>query len=265
MSSPFIEAFTFINDQKDLLWTLLKEHVVLSAEAVAISIGLGVPLGVFLGHLHRFSFLAINISNLGRALPSLAILAILLPVFGFGTVDVLIALVVLGFPPILTNAYVAVEQVDPEMVDAAKGIGLRPWQVLARVELPLSLPLVFAGIRTSAVFVVATAALAGIFGGGGLGNIFNNRESYGLDGVIGASYVLIVLAFLVQLAFMALERAMTPAGLKLSRKVAAGEMAVTPESLDADSPDLVGTEDEGAPSQGVHAATGQPAQQGRNT
>ena len=115
----------------------------------------------------------------------------------------IIALVVLAAPPILTNTYVAVDQVDADTVDAAKGIGLRPWQVMTRVELPLALPLIFAGIRTSTVFVIATATLGGFFGGGGLGDIISNQASYGLRGVIGASYVLIVLAFLSQALFLA--------------------------------------------------------------
>jgi osmoprotectant transport system permease protein len=107
--------------------------------------------------------------------------------------------------------------VEPEVVDAAKGIGLNPLQVLLNVELPLALPLIFAGIRTSAVFVVATATLAGFFGGGGLGDIISNQESYRLSGVIGASYVLIVLAFLVQFLFVGIERLVTPAGLRVAR------------------------------------------------
>jgi osmoprotectant transport system permease protein len=117
----------------------------------------------------------------------------------------------------LTNTYVAIDQVEAEVVDASKGIGLNPLQVLLKVELPLALPLIFAGIRTSAVFVVATATLAGFFGGGGLGDIISNQESYRLSGVIGASYVLIVLAFLVQFLFIGVERLVTPAGLRGSR------------------------------------------------
>lgn len=217
MSSPFLDAFSFITDRADVVLHALATHIVISAEAVGIALVIGLPLGVFLGHIHRFSFLAINISNLGRALPSLALLAIFLPLVGIGKTDVLIALTVLAFPPILTNTYVAIDQVEPEVVDAAKGIGLNPLQVLLKVELPLALPLIFAGIRTSAVFVVATATLAGFFGGGGLGDIISNQESYRLRGVIGASYVLIVLAFLVQLLFLAVERLMTPAGLRVSR------------------------------------------------
>lgn len=214
----FTKAFSFIFDHGDLIRSTLWVHIVLSVESLAIAVAIGVPLGVFLGHIHRFSFLAINVSNLGRALPSLAILAILMPALGVGKSDVIVALVVLAFPPILTNTYVAVEQVDVDTVDAAKGIGLTPLQVLTKVELPLALPLIFAGIRTSAVFVVATATLAGFFGGGGLGDIIANQASYELSGVIGASYVLIALAFLVQGLFIGLEWWVTPAGLKIDRK-----------------------------------------------
>lgn len=214
----FINAFPFLADHWSLISQKLQEHLVLSFIPIGAAVVLGVGLGVLLGHIHRFSFLAINTSNIGRALPSLAILAVCLPFLGLGANPVYIAMFVLGFPPILTNAYVAVDQVDPDTVDAAKGIGLRPWQVLARVELPLGLPLIFAGIRTSAVFVIATATLGGIFSAGGLGEIVVNRESYGLDGVLAASYVLVVLAFAIQGVLLAVERLVTPTGLKSSRK-----------------------------------------------
>lgn len=210
-------AWNFVETHSSLVLSEIQTHMVISLESVAIAVAIGMPLGVWLGHIHRFSFLAINVSNVGRALPSVAILAILLPFTGIGRVDVVIALIVLAFPPILTNSYVAVDQVDADVVDAAKGIGLRPWQVLLRTEIPLALPLIFAGIRTSSVFVVATATLAGIFGGGGLGDIINNRESYGLNGVIAASYLVILLAFAVQLFFLIVERAVTPAGLRAGR------------------------------------------------
>jgi osmoprotectant transport system permease protein len=263
MSSPFIEAFSFIGERADLVLRTLTEHLVISAEAVGIALVIGLPLGVFLGHIHRFSFLAINVSNLGRALPSLALLAIFLPIVGIGKTDVLIALTVLAFPPILTNTYVAIDQVEPEVVDAAKGIGLNPMQVLLKVELPLALPLIFAGIRTSAVFVVATATLAGFFGGGGLGDIISNQESYRLRGVIGASYVLIALAFLVQFLFVGIERLVTPAGLRMSRSPVrnrAGRPTVDPsamsESVEAEEDAL--TEDE-------LPRVGQQLQTGRDT
>ena len=123
----------------------------------------------------------------------------------------------LAAPPILTNAYVAVDSVDDDTVDAAKGIGLRPLQILLQVELPLALPLIFAGIRTAAVFVIATATLTGYFGGGGLGDIISNSASYRLSGVIGASYVLIVLAVLCRSCWSSSRRLVTPAGLRKRR------------------------------------------------
>jgi osmoprotectant transport system permease protein len=222
--SDFTKAFTFIFDgvyDRDHLnggWSFVSqriiEHLEISGKAVLISILIGVPIGIFLGHIHRFSFLAINVSNLGRALPSLAVLAIFLPITGVGQTTAIIALVILAAPPILTNAYVAVDGVDTDTVDAAKGIGLRPLQILLRVELPLALPLIFAGIRTAAVFVIATATLTGYFGGGGLGDIISNSASYHLYGVIGAAYVLIVLAILSQIIFVVIEEAITPVALR---------------------------------------------------
>jgi osmoprotectant transport system permease protein len=213
----FANAFTFDAHHLQLLLDKTGVQLELSMEALVISVVLAVPLGVLLGHLHRFSFLAINVSNVGRALPSLAILAILLPFLGIGKTEVIIALVVLGFPPILTTTYVAVDQVDGDAVEAAKGMGLRPLQVISSVEMPLSLPLIFAGIRTSAVFIVATATLAGDFGGGGLGDIIFNEASYRLAGVVGASYVVIALALLTQVLFIAIDRAVTPRGLQEER------------------------------------------------
>ncbi len=264
MSNIFIQGFTFIGDNTDLLKHDFYTHLALSGEAVAIALVLGVPLGVWLGHIHRFSFVAINISNLGRALPSVAILAIFLPLVGIGKTDVEIALVILAFPPILTNTYVAIDQVDAEVVDASKGIGLTPLQVLLKVELPLALPLIFAGVRTSAVFVVATATLAGFFGGGGLGDIINNIESYKISGVIGASYIVIALAFAVQLLFVLIERLVTPAGLRSGRRPrGVRRNPFASQTTDTLATDVAG-ENDGAPKEGALAAVGSNHDQGRD-
>ncbi len=147
-----------------------------------------------LGHLHRGSFLAVNLANIGRALPTLVVIAVGFTFLGIGFTNVMVALVVLAVPPILTNAYVAVDEVDPDAVEAARGMGMTPWQVLWRVELPLALPLLFAGIRTAAVFVVATATIAAIAGGGGLGEIIVNQATYGVDGVVAAALCVSLLA-----------------------------------------------------------------------
>ena len=135
-----------------------------------------------LGHLHRGSFVAVNVANIGRALPTLVVIAVGFTFLGIGFTNVMVALVMLAVPPILTNAYVAVDEVDPDAVEAARGMGMTPRQVLRRVELPLALPLLFAGIRTAAVFVVATATIAAIAGGGGLGDILVNQASYRIRG-----------------------------------------------------------------------------------
>jgi osmoprotectant transport system permease protein len=178
----FANSLDFLVDRRELLLDKTWEHIELSLVALVISILIGVPLGVVLGHLHRGSFLAVNIANIGRALPTLVVIAVGFTVLGIGFTNVIAALVVLGVPPILTNAYVAVDEVDRDAVEAARGMGMTPFQVLRRVELPLALPLLFAGIRTAAVFIVATATIAAIAGGGGLGDILVNQAAYRVEG-----------------------------------------------------------------------------------
>jgi osmoprotectant transport system permease protein len=173
---------------------------------------------VWLGHLHRGSFLAINVSNVGRALPSLAVISIGLGLLGVGFLNVMVALVILAAPVMLTNAYVAVTQVDRDAVRAARGMGMRSLQTLLRVELPLALPLMFAGIRTAAVYVVATAPLAALAGGGGLGDIIVNQPTYGAEGVVAGSIAIAALAFATDGAFALLQRAVTPRGLRGRRE-----------------------------------------------
>ena len=146
---------------------------------------IAVPAGVLLGHLHRGSFVAVSVANVGRALPTLVVIGVGYTFLGFGFTNVMVALVVLAVPPILTNAYVAVDEVDPDAVEAARGMGMTPFQVLRRVELPLALPLLFVGIRTAAVFVVASATIAAIAGGGGLGEILVNQAAYDVEGLVG--------------------------------------------------------------------------------
>jgi osmoprotectant transport system permease protein len=210
----FVDGVRFVGDNPGLILEKTLEHLELSVIAIVIALLIGLPVGVVLGHLHRGSFLAINLGNVGRALPSLAVVAFGLAIFGIGTANVVFALVVLGVPPIVTNAYVAVDGVDPDAVESARGMGMSPRQVLWRVELPLALPLLFAGIRTGSLYIIATATLAGIVGGGGLGDIIVNQASYRLAGVIGAALCVSALAFAVDALLAAVQRAMTPPGLR---------------------------------------------------
>jgi len=209
----------FFVDNPGLLAEKTLGHLGISALAMAVALALALPLGIWLGHRHRGSFLAINVSNLFRALPSLALIAISLALLGLSLINIEVALVALAVPPILTNAYTAVDNVDPDAVEAARGMGMRERQVLTDVELPLSWPLIFAGIRTASVYVVATAPLAAIAGGGGLGDIILNQPTYRLVGVIAATLVVVVLAFAVDALLALAQRALTPRGLHLPREL----------------------------------------------
>jgi osmoprotectant transport system permease protein len=210
----FVDAIEFLFDNLGLIWDKTVEHLVLSGAAIGVAMAVAIPLGVWLGHLHRGSFLAINVSNVGRALPSLAVISIGLGLLGVGFLNVMVALVILAAPVMLTNAYVAVDQVDPDAVRAARAMGMRPLQVLLRVELPLALPLMFAGIRTAAVYVVATAPLAALAGGGGLGDIIVNQPTYGPEGVVAGSIAIAALAFATDGVFALLQHLVTPRGLR---------------------------------------------------
>ena len=210
----FGDAIEFVVDERSLILDKTWEHVQLSVVAVVVSIVLALPLGILLGHLHRGSFVAINLANVGRALPSLAVIAIGIAFLGVGFTNVTVALVVLAVPPILTNAYVAVDSVEQEAVEAARGMGMTDWQVIRRVEFPLSLPLIFTGIRTATVFVVATATIAAIAGGGGLGDIIVNQAGYGIEGVVGAAICVSILALAADGLLGLVQRLLTPPGLR---------------------------------------------------
>ncbi|TME65809.1 MAG: ABC transporter permease, partial [Chloroflexi bacterium] len=150
------------------------EHIELSAISVAVALLIAMPIALYLGHTGRAGFVAINVANVGRALPSLALLAFGLVIaislgLGLGFWPTVFALVPLAIPPILTNSYVAIREVDPDIVEAARGMGLSEGQILRAIEVPLGLPLMLAGIRTAAVNVVATATLGALVAGGALG------------------------------------------------------------------------------------------------
>jgi osmoprotectant transport system permease protein len=207
--NTFVDAFRFIGDNSGLLLSKTVEHLELSGAALGIALLLALPLGLRLGHLHRGLFFANSVASVGRALPSVALIAFGLTIFGFGFWNNTAALVVLAVPPILTNAYLAIDGVDRDVVEAARGMGLSERQVLLQVELPLGLPLVIAGIRIATVFVIATATIAAVAGGGGLGEIIVNQASYGLGGVVGASLCVSALALLAAVGLALLRRALT--------------------------------------------------------
>jgi osmoprotectant transport system permease protein len=167
-----------------------------------------------LGHFHRGSGIAIGTSIIGRALPSLVLIAAFLTLLGIGFVNNMVALAVLGSGPILTNSYEGIDRVDKDIVESARGMGLTGGQILRRIELPLAIPLLFTGIRIAAVTIVATATIAAVAGGGGLGDVIVNQASYRLSGVIAASLCVMALSALVFLVLAGIQIGVTPKGLR---------------------------------------------------
>ncbi|MFI8436130.1 ABC transporter permease [Streptomyces sp. NPDC079020] len=193
----------------DGVWHRLGEHLCLTAVCLLISCLIALPVALVLGHLGRGGALAVNISNIGRAVPTFAVLVLLLltPVGTYGQWSTAIALVLFAMPPLLTNAYVGMREVDRDVVGAARGMGMTGRQMLLGVELPLAMPLVLTGIRIAAVQLVATATLAALAGGGGLGRIITAGFNLASTPQVVAGAVLVaVLALLVEGLFEAGRR-----------------------------------------------------------
>jgi osmoprotectant transport system permease protein len=194
------------------------EHLQISLLSVGIAALVALPLGLYIGHTRRFEFLVTTAANLGRAIPSFALLVAATPFtirfgLGIGLWPTVFALVFLGIPPILTNTHVGVQSVDPDTREAARGMGMTEREVLLRLEVPLGLPLIVAGIRTAAVQVVATATLAALIGWGGLGRFIVDGFAVGERGhpqVFAGAVLVATLAILTEVAFEVVERAITP-------------------------------------------------------
>jgi osmoprotectant transport system permease protein len=190
------------------------QHLWYSVLATAIACAIALPIGVYIGHTGRGAVIAVNLTNLGRAIPSLGIIILAFTIFGFGIVPVLVTLFALAIPPIVTNSYVGVRSVDRDVRQAAEGMGMRGRQVLWRVELPIATPLIMAGIRTSAVQVVATATLAAFVGLGGLGRyLIDGLSQRDIAEVVGGAILVAVLSLLTELALGRVQTLVVPEGL----------------------------------------------------
>lgn len=191
----------------------LGEHAGLSALSVLVAAVVALPVGLYIGHARRAEFVTITIANLGRAVPSFAVIALALPIsiqlgLGLGFWPTFVALTLLAIPPIVTNTYVGIKGVDEDAVEAARGMGMTGREVLRQVEIPLAAPVVVAGLRTSAVQVVATATLGALVGWGGLGRFIRDGFSQGDDVLIlGGAVLVAALAIATELAFGVLQRA----------------------------------------------------------
>ena len=190
------------------------QHLWYSLVATGIATAVALPIGVAIGHLGRGGVLVINLSNLGRALPSLGIIILVFTLVGFGVVPVLVALTALAIPPIATNSYVGMRSVDRDVREAAEGMGMTGWQVLWQVELPVAMPLIMAGVRTSAVQVVATATLAAFVGLGGLGRyLIDGFAQRDLPQVLGGAVLVALLSLLTELVLGRVQTLVVSKGL----------------------------------------------------
>jgi osmoprotectant transport system permease protein len=190
------------------------QHLWYSLLATGIAAAIALPIGILIGHTGRGALLAVNLTNLGRAIPSLGILILMFTLVGLGFVPALVALTALAVPPIVTNSYIGVRSVDRDVREAAEGMGMRGRQVLWRVELPMAMPLIMAGIRTSAVQVVATATLAAIIGLGGLGRyLIDGLSQRDLPQVVGGAILVAVLSLLTELVLGRVQSMVVSQGL----------------------------------------------------
>jgi osmoprotectant transport system permease protein len=215
-----VEMMQYIIERSQQFTTALAQHLNLTFIALGISVVLGLILGIISTRIAWIKKGTLAIGNLGRTIPSLAILALALPLLGIGTPPTVLALVFIGTLPILVNTIVGIEQVDPNIKESARGMGLNDLQVLLQVEVPIAVVIIMAGIRTSAVLVVASATLAAFIGGGGLGDLILSGHALGRDHVMLAGALpATLLAFYFEETFGRLESWATPKGLKIGEQV----------------------------------------------
>lgn len=199
----------------DQAMELALKQLEVTALALALALVIALPLGLYLGHRGRGEFFAVGLGNAGRAIPELALIALVAALIGVGLVTVTPALAVLGIPPILTNAYVGIRQVDRASVDAARGMGMSELAIIRRVELPLAVPTVMGGIRGATIAIVATATIAPLAGVVTLGDFIINASIYGEDGRLAGAILVALLALALEGLLALLQRRLTSDGLKL--------------------------------------------------
>lgn len=199
-------------------WQLLQktwEQLYISFIALALGILVAVPLGIFITKYHKTARIVIAIASMLQTVPSLALLALMIPFFGVGKVPAIIALFIYSLLPILRNTYLGMTSVNPDIIDAAKGLGMTRWQITKSVKLPQALPIIMAGIRLSAVYLIAWATLAAYIGAGGLGDfIINGLYLYEPNLIIGGTIPVSLLAILTDFLLGKLSRRMAPNNLK---------------------------------------------------
>jgi osmoprotectant transport system permease protein len=195
------------------------QHLYYSGLSLLVAALIALPAGIWIGHTGRGGVVVVNIANAWRSIPTLGLVVLMVSLIGFKIEAWLIPLVVLAIPPILVNAYEGVAGVDPGLKDAAKGMGMTDWQVIRKVEVPVALPLIMLGLRTGAIFVVATATIAAYIGLGGLGQyLFAGLSQSNYYEVAGGAVLIVLLALVVQVLFTILRYVIVPAPLRIQAR-----------------------------------------------
>ncbi|HEU5252002.1 MAG TPA: ABC transporter permease subunit [Solirubrobacterales bacterium] len=194
---------------------LLVKHLEVTVLALAIAIVVALPLGLYLGHRGKGEQIAVGLGNAGRAIPELAVIALVAVLVGVGIQNVAPVLAILGVPPILNNSYVGVRQVDRATVDAARGIGMGELSIIRKVELPIAIPTVMGGVRSAAIAILATATIAPLAGVESLGDFILNRNVYGENGLLAGAILVALLALALEGLLALLQRRLTSDGLKV--------------------------------------------------
>jgi osmoprotectant transport system permease protein len=225
----FGEAFDFVFNQQeaatggvmvggpDQVIELATKQLEVTLLALGVSLLLALPAGLILGHFGKGEFLAVSVGNAGRAIPELALIALMAAAIGVGLFNLVVALAILGIPPILTNTFVGIRQVDKSSVEAARGMGMSDRQIMTRVELPLAIPTIMGGVRTSAINIIATATIAPLAGILTLGDFIISRNVYGDAGVLAGAVLVALMAIALEMTLAGVQWAMTSKGLKLQK------------------------------------------------
>jgi osmoprotectant transport system permease protein len=225
----FGEAFDFVFNQQEArtggvlvggpeqVGELALKQLEVTLLALAVALFLALPAGLVLGHFGRGEFLAVSIGNAGRAIPELALIALMAAAIGVGMFNLVVALAVLGIPPILTNTFVGIRQVDSSSVEAARGMGMSNREIITRVELPLAIPTIMGGVRTSAINIIATATIAPLAGILTLGDFIISRNVYGDAGVLAGAILVALMAVTLEAVLAGVQWGLTSKGLKLQK------------------------------------------------
>lgn len=225
--TPFVNAIDFILHPQpsplsggdvggpQVVWDLTVTHLKVTFLALAMSLAVALPIGIYLGHRGTGELVAVGVGNAGRAVPELALIAFMAAAIGVGLLNLTIALAILGIPPILTNSFIGMQQVDRSAVEAARGVGMTEGEIITRVEVPLAVPTIMSGVRTAAINIVATATIAPLAGVLTLGDLILSRNVYGDEGVLAGAIVVALLAIIIEFSLAGLQSLMTSKGLKL--------------------------------------------------